>query len=220
MDLLTINTTSIETIEQSFKNIANALFNDYVINVNDRFYKLLDIEFYYFSEEKFTDPYIHRNALQKETGRWYFHESGLDITFGADGNHGGILIRGIGKLSEDGKQLEDEVHGPVKVSKELTSNFRPAFDSSPNIFCLVKIEVDRASTPKLKVFKSNRVGLPSHLEDKDDFYKQKPYRFIGVIPENGKHKFKDKERVIKDALSHGELDKEIAIKILGYNTTF
>lgn len=222
MEFLKINTTSIETIEQSFQDIASILFC-YKINVNDQCYRLLDIEFYYSLEGTFDDPYIHGNKLQRESGRWYFHESGLDITFGADGNYGGILIRGLGKLSKDGEEdiVEDEIHGPLKVVKELTSNFHSIMDYSPNKFCLLKMNVDKeASVLPMEIIKTNRIGLKTHPRGDKDF-KQKPYRFIAAFPDkNAKNKFKDKERVIKAAVKENSLDEEIAIKILGYKMDF
>ena len=222
MEFLKINTTSIETIEQSFKSIASMLFC-YKINVNGQCYRFLDIEFYYSFEGTFDDPYIHGNKLQTESGRWYFHESGMDITFGADGNHGGILIRGIGKLSKDGEEgiIENEIHGPLKVVKELTSNFYPIMNSSSNKFCLEKMNVDKeASVLPMEIIKTNRIGLKTHPSDYKDF-KQKPYRFIAAFPDkNAKNKFKDKERVIKAAVKENHLDEEVAIKILGYKTDF
>ena len=225
MNFLQINHGNIETIEQSFLNIASHLFNDFKIQVNNHFYRLLDIEFYYFSEGKFDDPYSHRNDLQKETGKWYFHESGLDITFGADGNYGGILIRGIGKVSVEGKRengfIEYELHGPMNVTKELTRNFHDIFNASPNAFGLVDISRERlgALMPEMKILKTNRLGLSVNSKDENGFYQQKPYRFIGYL-ENGNHKFKEKERVIKTLVNEGSLEKEAAIKILGYNIAF
>lgn len=222
MEFLKVNTANIGTIEESFDNIATKLFS-YTINVNEQFYRFLDIEFYYSFEGTFDDPYIHGNKLQTESGRWYFHESGMDITFGADGNYGGILIRGIGKLSKDGHEtiIEDEIHGTLKVVKELTSNFYPIMDSSSNKFCLKKMNDDKAtSTSQIVIIKSNRLGLKIHPNDKGEFM-QKPYRYIAAFPDkNAKNKFKDKERVIKAAVIENRLDEEVGIKILGYKTDF
>lgn len=223
MDFLKINTTSSETIEQSFKAIADTLLKDFKIKVNNQFYRLLDIEFYYSHEGKLVDPYIHGNDLQKETGRWYFHGSGIDITFGDDGNYGGILIRGIGKLAKDGKEgiIEEEIHGPVNVMKELTSNFHAVMDVSPNEFCLVKMNIEQKSElPTMFIISSNRIGLETHSTDKDGLFKLKPYRFIAAFHENGKNKFKDKEKVVKAAVESCALKEEDAIKILGYKANF
>ena len=142
MNFLQINNSNIETIEQSFHDIAHLLFNDYSINVNGHFYRLLDIEFYYFSEGKFEDPYIHMNELQKESGRWYFHESGVDITFGAEGSYGGILIRGIGRVSKKANRengfIEYEHKGLIKIPLQvrMLEHFGIAMDECP--FCKSK----------------------------------------------------------------------------------
>ena len=225
MNFLQINNNNIETIEQSFHDIASYLFNDYTINVNGKLYRLLDIEFYYFSEGKFKDPYIHLNELQKESGKWYFHESGVDITFGADGSYGGILLRGIGKISKNANRengfIEKEVHGPLNVMKELTRNFNDVLDTSGNLFNLEYIGRDPMGALMLgmKILKTNRIGLAAKSEDENLVYQHKPYRFIGYF-ENGTHKFKDKERVIRTLVKEGDLDKETANKMLGYNISF
>ena len=221
MKLLSIENASIETIEQDFQRIARIFCNDYRININDHFYRLLDIEFYYFSKEKFEDPYIHCNALQKETGKWYFHESGIDITFGADGNYGGIIIRGIVKVTaagmEDNGYVDYEIHGPLNVLKEITKKFHDAYDNSPNIFSLVDISADRKNVlyPELDLLKTNRLDLSVSTKDPNAIFHGKPYRFIKVF-EKVKHQFKEKERAIKTLVKEGSITKEQAAKILGY----
>lgn len=222
MDFLKINTTSIETIEQSFKTIAETLLKDYKIKVNDQFYRLLDIEFYYSHEGKFVDPYIHGNELQKETGRWYFHESGIDITIGSDGNYGGILIRGIGRLTKEGTEgtIEEEIHGPLKVMKELMTNLHAVNDDLPNEFCLVRMNADKETDNNNRfILTSNRIGLNLHPNDSDGFM-NKEYRFIAAFTENGKNKFKDKDRIVKAAFKKGTIDEIAGREILGYNTDF
>jgi hypothetical protein len=44
------------------------------------------------------DEYAHQHAEQAKSNTWYFHGSGLDITFGDKEIYGGILIRSIGLL--------------------------------------------------------------------------------------------------------------------------
>jgi hypothetical protein len=47
MDFLKVINTSKKTVIESFDRIANKLFNDYQLQVNRNYYRLIDIEFYY-----------------------------------------------------------------------------------------------------------------------------------------------------------------------------
>ncbi len=67
-------------------------------------HRIREVEFYYHASGH-EDPFTHGEALQKTWGRWYFHRvsggyrggsfRGLDVTFGPEGEVGGILIRTI-----------------------------------------------------------------------------------------------------------------------------
>lgn len=64
------------------RQIANDLFNNYLTQVNDNFYRLLKIEFYYNDKKEHNDSYTHRHKWQKISGYWYVHGSGINITIG------------------------------------------------------------------------------------------------------------------------------------------
>jgi hypothetical protein len=67
-------------------------------------HRLTEVEFYYHGGDHL-DPFSHRDPIQKELGRWYFHRTagiyrsgsfkGLDLTFAGPAAFGGILIRGV-----------------------------------------------------------------------------------------------------------------------------
>jgi len=57
----------------SFDQIANDLFNDYIIQVNNNFYRLLEIEFYYNNKKGHNCSYTHGHKWQKRSGCWYVH---------------------------------------------------------------------------------------------------------------------------------------------------
>lgn len=67
-------------------------------------HRLTEVEFYYHGGEHL-DPFSHRDPIQKELGRWYFHRTGgvyrsgsfkgLDLTFAGPAAFGGVLIRGV-----------------------------------------------------------------------------------------------------------------------------
>ena len=102
MNRLEVLPESAESITESFDLIAKELFTNYKLLVNDSEYRLIDIEFYYFAPVVFEDVYVHKiNPHQLQKGKWYFHGSGVDLTIGNGENHGGILIRGIAKISSE-----------------------------------------------------------------------------------------------------------------------
>jgi hypothetical protein len=93
---LVVNNYSRSEIEESFSRIAKWLFANVQLQVNEHIYRMLDIEFYYFSEEHFKDIYAHKDKMQLCYGKWYFHGSGIDITIGDGKNYGGIKFMGHG----------------------------------------------------------------------------------------------------------------------------
>ncbi|HAX77412.1 MAG TPA: hypothetical protein DCY88_16650 [Cyanobacteria bacterium UBA11372] len=102
-----------ETIETWFNRIASQLLFGCYLVVGNQPHRLVEIEFYYFSETH-PDPFTHRAPLQLECGRWYFHRTrgsyrsgsfkGLDLTFGDGQAFGGILIRSL--VTPDGKLID------------------------------------------------------------------------------------------------------------------
>lgn len=98
------NQSSKNTIQNWFINIAQHLLNHSLLLVNNTPHRLLEIEFYYFAPTH-QDFFTHRDTLQTDPGKWYFHRhggtykggtfKGLDVTFGEGDTHGGILIRTI-----------------------------------------------------------------------------------------------------------------------------
>lgn len=97
-DILQINDSNSETINESFGRIAQKLMNDFKLQVADKYYRIIECEFYYHSKNH-PDPYVHGHKRQKSTkGEWYFNGSGLDITLADESGFGCILIRGIAEV--------------------------------------------------------------------------------------------------------------------------
>lgn len=187
---LTINEND---ISGSFQRIANELMNDWVIQVGSKQYRIAEIEFYYNSEQH-SDPYAHGHALQNEKGRWYFHGSGLDLTFGDNGSFGGILIRAIYELK--GKNY---VYGPINCITELFSNLPNIYNSNSRIsFGL--IEAKDSDFIKEKPIAAPRVGLNPV---KDEAKCNALYRFL-VMP---KYKHAEKSKIEK-SMGEQEYSKE------------
>lgn len=120
-----LNTNSTQTeIKEVFSVIANKLFRNYHIVKGENTYDFLEIEFYFYSPNHRDLITYPRNG--RKPGMWFFHMSGVDITFGSndkEGDHplmyGGILIRSIVKTQGDGSALSEYICGPMKCVDEL-----------------------------------------------------------------------------------------------------
>ena len=96
-----------EDVSAWFQALADELLNRTAFVIAGKAHRLLEIEFYY-QDTGHEDPFAHGDEMQKTHNRWYFHRKGgeyrggsfkgLDITFGKQGTHGGILIRTIEAL--------------------------------------------------------------------------------------------------------------------------
>jgi hypothetical protein len=200
MTNLAINNQSIANILASFDNIAEGLFNDFQLQVNESFYRLIDIEFYYFSAGIFEDVYAHKHEAQLKKGKWYFHGSGIDITFGNGKDHGGVLIRAIAKISNEGDKERNfiikEIHGPLNVKTEICSNLHGVFDNEANTFQLNDVSRDRmAALMKMPpyIVKTKRIGLNPAKEVNPYFHSAK-LRYIAFPA----LKLKDKTQIALD----------------------
>lgn len=92
--------------EAWFATLADALLNRTEFRLAGQPHRLLEVEVYYHSLAH-PDPFAHKEPVQLEGGRWYFHRTrgeyrggsfkGLDLTFGDGVAYGGILFRGLEK---------------------------------------------------------------------------------------------------------------------------
>lgn len=86
-----------------FPQIAELLMTKYAIRKGDELFRFTDIEFYYYNscmDDRREDGTTRQVTYPRTTppGHWFFHSSGMDLTFGSkkeEGYGGGILIRGI-----------------------------------------------------------------------------------------------------------------------------
>ena len=185
----------IESLEKHFNKIAGLLMNRIVLIVNEKQYRFTELEFYFYSPGFHEDPYIHEHKLQLETGHWYFHPSGLDITFGDGINHGGILIRGMRRIyAEKGFFIS----GPLKVVHEI-------FLSMGNICGHEQVLrlMDTDEMPGEELVRSTRIGLK---EKEPAGFIDKYYRYI-TFPFEPSHDYAEKTLV-----AHSMLNEEKQMK--------
>jgi 3-methyladenine DNA glycosylase Mpg len=184
--LVTLDTH--KNIGTQFAKIAARIFSKAVLKIKSRPYKIMEIEFYYYSKEH-PDIFAHREEIQLKKGYWYFHRKegsykGLDITFGDGSSYGGILLRAIESLdnsvyTEGPSKLVDEIlrcHGHKKVRELLKDEL--------DLYLEIK---DKAVTSK-GVYKGKRVGLKQKKDDTDDIFINKSYRFCAELTKVKKQK--------------------------------
>lgn len=160
-----------DTLTEWFVQIAARLMNGRRLIVAGEPYRIVEVEFYYHSAGH-PDVFAHRDPIQVECGRWYFHKTrgvyrggsfkGIDLTFGNGRDHGGILVRGIETPEDqliDGPSLCVDYlrartgHADV-AALDRTIAGRPVWDSSGPV---TLAPLDDAEPPPL--LRTPRVGL-------------------------------------------------------------
>jgi hypothetical protein len=189
----------VKDFEGSFNRIASELMNEYVLKVENTEYRVTEIEFYY-KDDMHNDTYIHSHPLQKTKGKWYFHGSGIDLTFGSEEAFGGILLRAIYNLNSGAY-----IYGPINIITEIFGNIHSIFEINLSFgFVSTKVGQFNFEEP----IHVPRVGLNSNKNSK--MY-EKPYRFL-IMP---KQKHAEKTRIAESMQKQG-FSKEAINKIWGY----
>jgi len=111
------NLDSLTGLQEHFSAIAKEMFGRIAIKAGDKYFKLIEVEFYYFKQGTFEGPLFNCTYPRtRDAGQLFWHYSGIDICFDSkedDLTFGGILIRSI--MNEDGKIIA----GPMRCSDEL-----------------------------------------------------------------------------------------------------
>ena len=186
LSLLSAPECLVNAPEREFEELARSLMNDFQIKKGDKRYWMTDIEFYVYTDSHRDIITYPRNC---EAGRWFFHPSGVDITFKSkvdlkehpkkhqlmpfltkDAVFGGILIRGIIPASEGASSID----GPMKVCDELFDQF-DAFAMPDDFPRIVAAKESRGvqATPD----KKGRYGLKDNAIEK---VKSIRYNYSGI----------------------------------------
>lgn len=139
--------------DELFEIIAKELLSNYVIRKGNKQYTIIEIEFYLFNKNH---PDVITYPRHIDAGHWFFHQSGVDLTFESNGeSFGGILIRGI----QDSNGCK--ILGPLKCVDELWDNFNaltPTTDEYPYLQL-------RENNLQLKIHRYKR-WIPAAATDK------------------------------------------------------
>jgi 3-methyladenine DNA glycosylase Mpg len=182
-------------INESFYRISDELMNHCLIQINNMKFRIAELEFYY-SSTNHPDPYIHKDSIQYEEFKWYFHRSskklkiktgnrkGLDITFGNQSKNiaAGILIRGV--LNTLRSEIQDGyINGPSRVVDKIMEvtgiNDLEKLEGT-SVFDNQFLSIVPNDNSIEKVYFAPRVGL----SNKDSDFKDRPYRYF-IYPMQG-----------------------------------
>ncbi len=200
-----------QTLEEKFTLLSGYLMNALCLVVGGQPYRITEVEVYYHDADAHPDPYVHRSREQLFAGNWYFNGFGLDITFGDYEKkiYGGLLIRGLMKFGEEQRYI----NGPSNVLREIFTALGNVV-SGENAMCLREIHPKVIENLNTTMILTTRVGLKEHKDDLDGYAARK-YRYLVDLSLG--HKFKDKEKVVKQLLEEKMINAETAKAMLGYN---
>jgi len=174
---LKINDTNLETIEESFFQIANELINKHVLVANNSIYRISNLEFYYFNETDHADENCHKKERQLLNSKWYLHKNsidlkynrkGIDFTFGDGSNYGGALIKETTRIDDNTKFSQS------KFVDELIYVLDPsdANDFTNKIQENEELQFEkREDLKQYKIYQWKRIGLTKEI------FKDSPYAF-------------------------------------------
>lgn len=183
-----------------FEEVAELLMNNCSIKKGEKEYEIVDIEFYMYNFQHPDVITYPRDPRDMEMGRWFFHPSGVDLTFfdSTPDWFGGILIRGIRNVNDG----NDQIFGPQKCVEALWDNFN-AFDNQhhteyPIISSVanprseeimqcprwIYVPKGKSEIDKIREWKA-RINKITHVPDVSDealaeLVFRSPYRFVKI----------------------------------------
>lgn len=175
-----------------FAAIAAHLLDATDLLVAGKSYRMAEVEAYYFGPDH-PDPFTHKDPVQREYGRWYFHRTageyrggsfkGLDLTFGDGRGTFGVLVRTV--VAPDGTLIDGpsltvdhilrQTGTPTVAELDRAIAGRPWWDhSSP-------LSVREAEPRAAEVITTARVGLSlrrSRGRPDTVRFVMRPYRYL------------------------------------------
>jgi hypothetical protein len=185
--------TADEHFDAWFELLADRLLNEVDLVVAGAAYRFAELETYYHGPAH-ADLFAHRDPVQLENGRWYFHRTrgeyrggsfkGLDLAFGDGSAHFGVLIRAI--VTPDGVIIDgpsltvDYLLMRTKAKDVATLDAMIAGRKVWDATSPLSIRAS-AKTRNATVYRSSRVGLSlkkAHGKPDAPRFVARPYRFL------------------------------------------
>ena len=144
-----------DDIHKYFSDTADFLMNNYVISKQGIEYEIVEIEFYLFTSDH---PDVITYPRDCIAGQWFFHQSGVDLSFStiAKKQFGGILIRGL----RETKGARKQIFGPQNCVNLLWDKF--------NAFEAVESEIPTIIPANGCIDKSKIESFPRWIPVKED----------------------------------------------------
>ena len=193
-----------DKLHERFKEIADALLTKFAIQKGEQLFYITDIEFYYYTNE-------HKDFItyprKCHAGEWFFHASGVDITFEShnvrfefdkkkrykpildtESEFGGILIRSI--IPANGATFEGDaerlIDHPLIISDFLFDHF-DALKPDNRYPVLVECTSPRreVKSPEIRDIKAiqDRNGTDKKIEREKKFENIKKYNYTRIDEE-------------------------------------
>lgn len=121
---IAIDFNSTPSIEKGIEDIKDYL-KSHALVIGNSNYVITEFEFYIMTSENGVhyDRYTYKDDRHLTKGKLFLHASGLDITFGNESTHAGVLLRGAIKLSSidtpTEAAIEKYINGPINLADEL-----------------------------------------------------------------------------------------------------
>lgn len=194
-----------DNLSDYFKGIADLLMNKFVISKGTDKYEIIEMEFYLVAPNH---PDVITYPRNCKAGQWFFHQSGVDLTFETTKNQfGGILIRGLRKIDGD----REQIFGPLKCVAKLWDVF-DAFDRVPSEYPV--IEAHAFSEYKEPLAFPRWIPLSSKkVQEADSEEKAKMIRVRSLIRDNQKLLTEHPELGIDKDL-YNDLDDSVVVDIV------
>ena len=191
-----------EDVEAKFKQIANALFQNYHIEKGTDIYDFLEIEFYYYSKQH---PDIVSYPRTIDGGKWLLHPSGIDIAFQSkvekdekgkidydNSFFGGILIRSLSKrVTSDSSNV---IGGPRKCLYELFNGidvFNPQLNNFPKLVYNQKADISLELPVQRQISNMDKKPSVWKMSKQEEVCLNKNYCYF--VRGNGFDKLKNKD---------------------------
>lgn len=196
-----------DDISEYFKGIADLLMNKFVISKGKDKYEIIEVEFYFFAPNH---PDVITYPRNCKAGQWFFHQSGVDLTFETTNNQfGGILIRGLRKIGGDCEQI----FGPLKCVEKLWDVF-DAFDRVPSEYPVIEAHAFSESDYKKPLAFPRWIPLSAKkVKEAGNEEEAKNSRVRSLCRDYQKHLTKHSELGIDKDL-YNEIEEGVAVKIV------
>lgn len=172
--LFTLENVSQENAQKLFSDKAIELFEHCSIKQGKVEYKFLEVEFYFWSETHQDNRYTDKKDDKKrdkdliykrsniEPAQYFIHNSGMDLCLKSEKAYGGILIRTLLRIDENGRK--SVVLGPLGCCDAIINYTGGTSQVYP------VLTYNEIADANVKLGEATRCNLPNECPMKDSLY--------------------------------------------------